>query len=516
MKPNSFSSVAFLHPLEEKPRGWIEAGDPNFFVRRGYIQIVANVRGTGKSSGVYDLLGQQELKDTYEVIEWIAKQPWCTGKVGMFGVSYFSMIQVAVAALNPPSLKCIFAPWALTDFYRDIFCHGGILSYNWPRMWAKALSNPRLESFTRKMVGDQKFEEDLARALQDEDLSVIPEVVEVLRNPDEGINPLMVDVVLNPHDGPYWAERRAKYETTKIPAYIGACWGTYGLHLPGTFRSWENLAVPKKMMIGPPVYLDRPLYQLQFESLRWFDYWLKEINTGIMEEPPVRLFVMGTNQWKEANEWPLPETKWTPFYLHEDRLLCEREHWPNEGHDSFEDSPWGRGSLEYYSPVLVEDTEVIGPIVLNLYASTSDEEVLWFVSFREVDQQGNEKILTRGWLRGTHREVDEKCSKPWAPFHPHTKSEPLIPNKIYEYNIPLVPTANLFKAGSRIAIKVSCVDDDPKHPLEGVAAGHIRRQSPSRITVYHNAENPSHLLIPVTKGNILGTFISGGKPYVNS
>ena len=128
-------------------------------------------------------------------------------------------------------------------------------------------------------------------------------------------------------------------------------------------------------------------FQFQFEALRWFDHWLKGIDTGFMKEPPVKLFVMGTNQWREAEHWPLPETKWMPFYLHEDKLLSEHEHWPNEACDSFEDSPWQRGSLEYYSPSLVEDTEVIGPIVLNLYASTTDEEVLWLGSLRAIDQE---------------------------------------------------------------------------------------------------------------------------------
>jgi predicted acyl esterase len=234
-----------------------------------------------------------------------------------------------------------------------------------------------------------------------------------------------------------------------------------------------------------------------------------------MDEPPVRLFVMGTNQWKEANDWPLPETRWTTFFLHEDGLLSEHEHWPNEGQDSFEDSPWNRGFLEYYSPTLVEDTEVIGPIVLNLYASTTDDEILFLVSLREVDQQGKEKILTRGWLRGTHREVDPERSQPWAPFHPHRKSERLVPNKIYEFNIPLVPTANLFKAGTKIKLKITSADETPKHTFEQIAGGNIRRQSSSRITVYHNAEYFSHLLLPITRGNILGTFLSGGKPYAD-
>jgi predicted acyl esterase len=501
IKPEAFSLV----------NGYLEAGDPNFFVRRGYVHVVASVRGTGKSGGVYDFLGPKEVRDMYEVIEWIASQPWCSGKVGMFGVSYFARIQIAVAALNPPSLKCIFAPWAYTDYYRDTIYRGGILGYTFIWGVAKHFSNARFESETRKNFGDKKFMDAIGEVLQDPDVTDVSELVQVLKNPDEGTNPFMVDVLLNPLDGPFWEARRPKYENIKIPAYIGCCWGNYGLHLPGTFRSWENLCVPKKMVVGPPVYLDRPVYQPQFESLRWFDYWLKGIDTGIMDEAAVRLFVMGTAQWKEADDWPLRETKWTPFYLHEDGLLSEHEHLPNEASSSFEDSPVGRGALQFASPALVEDTEVIGPIVLNLHASTTDNDVLWLITLGERDELGNERVLTKGWLRGTHRQVDLARSKTYLPFHPHTEAQPLTPGEIYEFNIALVPTANLFQAGSQIVLKISCSDDKPKNVFETIAAGSLRRHSASRVTVYHNADYPSHLVLPITKGNIWGTYYSGGK-----
>ncbi len=170
--------------------------------------------------------------------------------------------------------------------------------------------------------------------------------------------------------------------------------------------------------------------------------------------------------------------------------------------------------MEFYSPQFVENTEVIGPIVLNLYASTTAADVLWIISLREVDAQGNERILTRGWLRGSHRRIDPARSKPWQPFHPHTAPEPLTPGEVYEFNIPVVPTGNLFKAGARIGLRISCTDDPPKHPLQAIASGHVRRQSASRISVHHSAEFPSHLLLPITKGNVIGTFISGAKPYI--
>jgi predicted acyl esterase len=508
IKHSSFSTFFFRNPGQEKGNAYIEAGDPDAFVRRGYVYLIANIRGTGKSGGKYPFLAPPEAQDGFEIIEWIARQPWCNGNVGMFGVSYFAWIQLFIAALNPPHLKCFFAPWGATDLYRDSVYRGGILGHGFWRMWvAGSIPNCRLETTPHE-------QEEINKLLQDEDIAGVPEIVQILKNYVVGANPLFVDILLHPCDGPYWEKRRVRYEGIKVPGYIGACWGIYGLHLPGAFRSWENLKVPKKMLIGPPAYLDRPLYQLQYESLRWFDYWLKGIDTGIMKEAPIKLFIMGTNEWKEADEWPLPETKWTPFYLHKNGILHERVCHTKEGFDSFEDSPWGRGYLEYCSPRLVENTEVIGPTVLNLYASTTDDEVLWFVSLREVDSQGNERVLTRGWLKGTHREVDLNRSKPWEPFHPHTKSEPLIPNKIYEFNIPIVPTGNLFKAGSIIKLKISCTDDQPKNPLEMIACGNLYRQSPSRITVYHDADYPSCLLLPITRGNVLETFLSEGKPYL--
>jgi len=514
MKPVAISAAQWRHPGQERTNASLESGDPNFFVRRGYVHVVCNARGTGKSEGKWVFHGEREIQDIYEVIEWMAAQPWCDGKVTMFGVSYFAIVQFFVAALNPPPLKCLFAPWGMTDSYRDLDYRGGILTYGFPVGWSATsliYGNCRPENLSKKELGEEGYRNAIAKMLQDDDIKAVPELVAILRNPEVGPNSYIVELILHPLYDKFWEERAVKYDRIKIPAYLGACWGNYGLHLPGAFRSWEKLNVPKKMIIGPPIYLDRPLYQLQHEAVRWFDYWMKGIETGIMDEPPVRIFIMGTSEWKESKDWPLPETKWTPFFLHEEGLLSEHEHWPNEGSDSFEDSPWMRGSLKFATPPLVENTEVAGPVMLKLYASTTDAEVFWIISLLEIDPQGNERLLTKGWLRGSHREIDVSQSKPWEPIHPHTKSEPLVPGQIYEFDISLVATGNLFRSGSRIGLKISCVDDKPTNPLELISSGSLHRQSVSRVTVYHNEDHPSYLLLPVTRGNILNTYFSGGK-----
>lgn len=507
-KANSTSAGGWAAGVEA-PNSAMESGDPEFYARRGYVHVICNLRGTDLSEGIYDFVGKKELEDLYDVIEWIAAQPWCNANVGMFGVSYFAWIQQFAASTNPPHLKCIFGPYAATDFYRDVVYHGGVLSL-WGLGWRKLLNNVKVKSETLSELGEARFKEAIAAALQDEELRASPQVVEALKDPVTGNNPIAVDWILHPLEDSFWHQRQVKYEKINVPAYLGGDWGIYGLHLPGAFRSWEKIKSPKMMMIGPPVNLDRPVYQLQYESLRWFDHWLKGIDTGILREAPIKLFVMGSNEWKEAKEWPLLETKWTPFYLHEGNLLSEREFWPNEMFDVYEDSPWGRGSVTFYTPPLVERTEVIGPIVANIYGSTTDNDILCFASLRDVDPSGEETILTRGWLRGSHRKVDPLKSKPWEPYHPHTKVEPLEPGKIYEFNVSLIPTGNLFKQGHRIALKVSSSDDPPKNTFEAMASGHVRRQRPSRVSIYHDADHPSSLLLPVTRGNIIGTFMSGG------
>ena len=151
--------------------------------------------------------------------------------------------RVFVAALNPPSLKCIFAPHGLTDFYRDWIYRGGIFAYNFIRALAKDYRNPRFELITRKMFGEEELKKRIAKAFQDEDLMAIPGMAEVLKNIDEGINPIMADVMLNPLDGPFWEERKAKYDTTKVPAYhrwlLGNLWAplTRGISELGKLKS---------------------------------------------------------------------------------------------------------------------------------------------------------------------------------------------------------------------------------------------------------------------------------------
>ena len=494
-------------------RGFIETGDFNFYVRRGYALAVINITGTHKSGGIFNNIDPQSIRDVCEAVEWTARQPWCDGNVGMTGISHFSRVSKRVAADPPPHLKAIFSPYGWTDMYRDLYYHGGILNYGFMSHWVRT-NGPkfRTQNSLKREWGEAKYSQAIEAALQNPEIAAVPYLEEVLRNPDAGANSMVVDILLNDVWNDFYAQRSVNFERAKIPAYFGNDWGLYGLHLPGDIRAFENWKGPKKLTVGPPVYLDRPLYQYAYESLRWFDHWLKGMDTGILEEPAVRCFIVGSNEWKSAHEWPLPETKWTPFYLHPNGLLSELELWPNGGRSTYADSPAHHGQLEFKTPPMVENTEICGPIVLNLYGSTTDTDVLWFISLCHFDADGTEKLLTRGWLRGSQRRLDPVASKPWQPVHLHTRKEPLEPERIYEFTIEIRPYGILLKAGERIGIKIKCADDDvPKNNLEGLGIGHVSRRTAAEISVHHNAEYPSHLLLPITKGNIIGTFISGGK-----
>ncbi len=497
-------------------RGSLEVGDFNFYVRRGYAFVIAQLRGTFGAGGDFGNLhpDADSMRDIAGVIEWIAAQPWCDGKVAMNGVSYFSVVQKRAAALRPPALKAIFAMYGWSDGYRDAYYRGGILSHGFSTYWLQAYAKDfRFRNRMKEQMGEKAYAEAVARTLADDEIRAVPALVQALCAPDATVNPLIVEILLNPLYNRYYEEREVDFSNTEgIPAYFGADWGNFGLHLAGDVRAYEQWQAQKKLVIGPPIYLDRPMYQYAYQSLRWFDHWLKDRDTGMLEEPPVRVFIVGANEWKSAERWPIPGTQWTPFYLHSGGLLSEHEFWPNEASTTFEDSQFSHSGATFSTPKFVENTEVCGPIALKLFASTTDTEILFFASLWHIDGEGRQSLLTRGWLRGSQRELDRERSRPWQPYHRHRRREPLIPGEVYEFDIEIRPYGILLKAGERLALKVRCCDDDPPaNFLHRIGQGALSRPNASHVTLHHDASRASHLLLPITRGNLMGTYLSGGE-----
>lgn len=498
------------------PRAWLESGDPSFYVRRGYAMVIATVRGARGSTGFFSNIepSREVIDDIEKAIAWLAEQSWCDGNVGMTGASYFSVLAKRVAARNPPALKAVFAMYGLSDGYRDFYYHGGIYAHSFFEYWHRR-QNPFLntKNALREAWGDEKYDAAVKAALADTDISTNPYLVAALKDPDKGHAPQVNELTLQPLDSDFYRDRSVDFSgDTSVPGYFGADWGLYSVHLGGDIRAFENWKGPSRLTVGPSLYLDRPLYQYHYESLRWFDHWLKGNDTGMLDEPPVQLFIEGTGEWKTTTSWPVPGTRFTPFYLHSNGLLSEHEVWPDEGFTAYEDSFFHRGEAQFWTPEFVEATELCGPVVLDLHGSTTADEVLWFVSLLHCDAEGNERLLTRGWLRGSQRALDEEKSRPWRPYHKHTAREPLEPGKIYEFQIEVNPIGILVKPGERIGIRIKGADnEEAKDILSHMGGGHVARAGVSRVSVHHSIEHPSALILPVTRGNIIGTFISGGK-----
>jgi predicted acyl esterase len=526
--PGKFPLILAVHPylqpaqsMQIVPEGnsyrraFMEAGDYNFYVRRGYAFAIVSIRGAQGSDGFIGNLNpdNRTVDDIVQAIAWFARQRWCDGNVGMFGVSYFSVMQKRVAMRRPPALKCIFAPYGWTEAYRDLYYHGGLFAHGFVAHWAvNRAIGLKVENAEKKRLGAKKYADAVAALRRDPELTLVPIIAQALNNPDAGTNALLIEILLHNLYDDYHKERTVTYERSDLPAYLGADWGLYGFHLPGDLRAWANWKGPKRLTIGPPIYLDRPLYQYAYESLRWFDHWLKGNDTGMLEEKPVKLFIVGANEWKEADEWPLPETRWTPFYLHRGGLLSEHEFWPSEGGTTWEDSPFFHGEAVWMTPPLVDNIEICGPMALNLWASSTDTEALFFASLIHVKADGTRELLTRGWLRGSQRRLDRRASRPWGPVQTHEKREPLKPGEPTEFAIAINAYGVQVKAGERLALRLKSADDEkPNSTSEVSSMGHLWRRAASHVTVHHDAEHPSHLLLPVTKGNVLGTFISGGK-----
>jgi predicted acyl esterase len=508
---NEFQAQPMIPTGFSVQRGWLESGDPYFFARRGYAHAVFNVRGTGKSTGFFQAMGPAEAEDVANAVEWLASRPWCTGQVGLFGISYFAWLNIQTAMLAPPSLKAIFAPFGATDFYRDFLYHGGIFSWRFLAHWKDKLDGLRYQSWYRARHGDQAYAAAIRDALGDEEIAGVPAIVACLSNP-QGANAFVTDIVLSRTDSEWFAERRVDYQRTEIPGYFGACWGLHGLHLPAAFRSFGSWQASKKLVVGPPLYLDRPFYQMHGEALRWFDHWLKGNDTGFLDEAPIRLFVPGTGEWVAASDWPLPHARWTEFYLHNHGLLSEHDSFAWDRETSFADSPFGHGEAVFRTPPLVETTEIIGPMVLRLFASTTDTEALFFVTVFTESADGNTDELSRGWLRASQSAVDAARSVPWQPYHSHDRRAPVQPGQARCYEIPIVPAACRLRPGQRLRVRIRAADADevPSDMVRGTAIGHVARQSAAVITIHHDEAHPSVLMVPVTAGNVLGTFISGG------
>jgi predicted acyl esterase len=266
----------------------------------------------------------------------------------------------------------------------------------------------------------------------------------------------------------------------------------------GAFSLYNGVDVPKRLIMAPLALCDeRPWYQLHDEVVRWMDHWLKGKDTGILKEPPIKFFLLGANEWRFEHEWPLARTRWTKYYLRSRGRLMTEEAIFGEGPDCFVQQPLDEtsevNSIKFSTGPFNRDTEVTGPMAIYLYAAIDQKDTNWHVTVYDVDSAGTKRPLTGGWLKASHRAVDESRSKPWEPWHVHTRKVPLVPGEVNEYIIGLSHIANVFQAGHRLEIEIDSMDIMP-------GGLHVCSSKTTQHKVYHDAEFKSYLLVPVIPG----------------
>ena len=230
--------------------GGVEAGDPRFLTENGYVHVIADCRGVNKSEGDYrGWMSKQEAEDGYDLVEWIAAQPWCDGNVGMVGISYFGTIQLHVAAEQPPHLKAIM-PWnGVADFYREATHHGGIIQTFFYELYTRSTLGNRI-SVTAESLAPDELAALVEQVKADPDLRMYTTLWNIVDNPVT--NPSFFDVLVHPFDDEFYKERSAytRFDRVEVPFYVRSGWWAYAhMHLTGTFRSFNGIDAPKKLEI---------------------------------------------------------------------------------------------------------------------------------------------------------------------------------------------------------------------------------------------------------------------------
>lgn len=475
--PSSCNLLADNHPdvtagSTNKYQNW-EVVDPEKWVTHGYAILRVDSRGCGRSPGVVNHFSARETDDFYQAIEWAAQQPWSNGRIGLSGVSYYGMNQWLVASRQPPSLQAICIWEGASDFYRDASHHGGILSTFWQHWYDKQVktvqygvgdNGPRHPLTGLRVCGDETLTEDELAA----------------NRVDFG-----KDILDHPFIDDYHRERTPEWSKITVPLLSAGNWGGQGLHLRGNVEGFLQAASEQKWLElhgeehWTSYYTD---YGREIQ-LAFFDHFLKDRDNGWQDRPRVQLQLRqldGTFQERFEQAWPIPRTNWLPMHLDgSSSTLIDTN--PAEPHSvSFD--PNGEG-ITFLSEPTTGPIEITGPVGANLRVSTTAQDCDLFLTLNVIDGDGNRvRFLgaidphapaTQGWLRLSHRSLDDERSTPYRPVHTHTAADPVAKDEQYDVAIELWPTSLLIPEGHRLALTVGGRDylDDK---LPSIKLGHFK------------------------------------------
>lgn len=496
-------------------------------LKHGYVISCLDLRGSGASYGMrLEPTSLAEAQDLYDMVEWYAAQPWCDGNVGMFGRSYRAIMQYWTATLAPPHLKALSPHMGAFDGYEGAY-QGGILLDEFIGGWQ--MGNSILDTVMLAPPVDE-----------DTDGSMLAEAVE-----EHMLNNDVYELTLAT---PY---RNSQSHITGSYAYDGSTayyldeieqsgvaiyhWnGWFDLFGGHPLLYFNNVNNPQKIIIGPWSHMEEHEFDWAAEHLRWYDYWLKGIDNGIMDEPSIRYYVMGAPEgenWRTTEEWPLPNETPTNYYFTagptgsvdsvNDGGLSPEPPAQAIGQDDYvvdysttTDSFKNRYAIElnykggaelstdmtlldakgltYTTAPLTSDMEVTGHPVMHLCISSTATDGDFFVYLEEIDADGVSWYLTEGILRASHRILGEpewdNMGLPWNRGFEEDMID-LVPGEPSELVFTMSPTSNIFDEGNRIRITIICADKGNFQTPE--------LSPPPTISVYHNTENASYITLPV-------------------
>ena len=506
-----------------------------YFAQRGYVYVFQDIRGRHESEGRWEPFFDDE-KDGYDTVEWAAKQPWSNGKVAMQGGSYLGQNQWRAAQAAPPSLVTIFPMVSSTSLYHDwITLNGGWrLSFNFGwgpvRQESRIMQNPGPHT----LAGVRAIHYDQVQFHLP--LKTMQELV--------GRHARFYDDWLaHPDYDAYWKPLNAEELFDKITIPVHTLGGWFDIFSQGTLRGYVGMSHKggsdearrlSNIVIGPWGHGPSQKYgALDFGpeanvdanvvQLRWYDYFLKGIDNGLAQEPPVKLFVMGRNEWVYEREYPLARTQWKPLYFAsgggansargDGRLTWEKstggsspdrfrydpdDPVPSLGGNNCCGTPTPAGPMDqrpiegrrdvllYTSDLLQEEVEATGPVKVVLYAASDAVDTDFVAKLVDVYPDGSSYNMAEGILRARYR---DSLSQPSL----------LTPGKVYRLEIDLVGTSVAFQKGHRIRVHVtsSHFPQFDRNPNTGAVFGTTSEVKVAQQTVYHDAERPSHVLLPV-------------------
>ncbi|MBM3735904.1 MAG: CocE/NonD family hydrolase [Acidobacteria bacterium] len=497
-----------------------------FFSRRGYVYVYQDVRGRHESEGKWEPF-RNDIEDGYDTIEWAARQPWSNGKVGMQGGSYLGHVQWRAAMSKPPHLVTIFPAVAATSLYHDwITLNGGWrLSFNFG--WGPV----RQESRVMQNTGMHTMSGGPEAIGYDKILWHFP--LNTMQRLAGRNAQFYKDWIAHPDYDAYWKKINAEEMFDQIGIPVHTFGGFFDIFSQGTLRGYAGMSAKgatesarkgSNMVIGPWGHGSSQKFgDIDFGAhahvdqnaleLRWFDYWLKGLKNGVDREPPVKIFLMGRNEWRYENEYPLARTQYKKMYLRANRGLSwdapgeepadqyryDPDHpVPSVGGNNCCGTPTPAGPkdqrsiesrrdvLGYTSDFLREPVQVTGPVKVVLHAASDAVDTDFVAKLIDVYPDGHSMNMAEGILRARYREGADKPRL-------------LEPGKVYEMTIDLVGTSVEFQRGHRIRVQItsSHFPQFDRNPNTGEEFGTGTAVKVARQTIHHSRVHPSHVVLPV-------------------